>query len=162
MPPLEQSGGLLEYEPETGIFRWRSNHPGGVKAGDIAGCLDTDGYRVIRIGRRNYRASRLAWYMHHGVVPDRRIDHKNRIRSDDRIDNLRLALPGQNDANQRLYKDNKSGHMGVICIPHCRHRPWRAFIQHKHVGAYATLAAAVEARRKAEVKQYGAFAPHLN
>ena len=36
-----------------------------------------------------YRATHLAWFYTHGVWPEGQIDHRNRIRVDNRINNLR-------------------------------------------------------------------------
>ena len=40
-----------------------------MKAGSIAGTLDSDGNRVIRINRRMYIAHRLAWLLVKGRWP---------------------------------------------------------------------------------------------
>ena len=36
---------VLSYDPETGIFRWKVAQPSGIKAGDIAGGIASNGYR---------------------------------------------------------------------------------------------------------------------
>jgi hypothetical protein len=80
---------LLDYDPETEVFRWRLSINARARAGKRAGCLDTsDGWR-IRINKRNYRASRLAWFWVTGEWPSREVHHINKNLSDDRWSNLR-------------------------------------------------------------------------
>jgi HNH endonuclease len=65
--------------------------PPGMKAGSIAGTLDSDGNRVIRINRRMYIAPRLAWLLVKGRWPKGPIQHRNCIKDDNRFANLRLV-----------------------------------------------------------------------
>lgn len=114
---------LLHYDPETGVFTWRMRPPGraggggkivvGARAGGIAG----DGYWVIGLGGRRYRAGRLAWFYVHGVWPEGDIDHKNVDHLDDRLDNLRPATRSQNLANKPKSSRNKTGFKGVSLYP---------------------------------------------
>lgn len=38
---------LLEYDPDTGAFRWKVNRRGTAKAGQEAGHINASGYRII-------------------------------------------------------------------------------------------------------------------
>jgi len=47
------------------------------------------GYIIIKINRKDYQAHRLAWLYEYGNFPKQTIDHINRIKTDNRICNLR-------------------------------------------------------------------------
>jgi hypothetical protein len=49
------------------------------------------GYVQIKISGKLYHAHRLAWLYVYGYMPEKEIDHINRIRDDNRIANLREA-----------------------------------------------------------------------
>jgi hypothetical protein len=106
--------GLLDYEPETGIFHWRVQPSRNVKAGVIAGTLNHDGYIRIMVNGKKFLAHRLAYLHFHGVWPEQQIDHLNGDKSDNRIANLRDVSPSINSQNQtRPRKSNASGFLGV-------------------------------------------------
>jgi hypothetical protein len=104
---------LLTYEPETGLFFWKESPKGGICKGAPAGSITSQGYVIITIDRRGYRAHRLAWLFFYSVWPSNQIDHINRNRSDNRICNLQEATQKQNHENISLRKDNTSGYRGV-------------------------------------------------
>ena len=61
-----------------------------------------EGYIRIRINHVEYRAHRIIWTMFNGEIPEGLlIDHINGIKSDNRLENLRLATRQQNNANRR-------------------------------------------------------------
>ena len=60
------------------------------RVGDIAGCLVKTGYRQIKIGNTAYLAHRLAWFYVYGEWPEQ-LDHINRIKTDNRLDNIEEA-----------------------------------------------------------------------
>lgn len=103
---------LFEYDPDTGIFT-RKKAVSNQKQGCIAGCQDGSGYSVIRVKRISYRAHRLAWMYVYGKFPENEIDHINRIRSDNRICNLREVSRNQNMQNKDKAVSNKTGYKGV-------------------------------------------------
>lgn len=69
------------------------------KSGEVAGWLDTRGYRRIKIAGTTYYAHRLAWLYTYGEWPGE-IDHKNQKKADNRITNLRDATHSQNQRNK--------------------------------------------------------------
>lgn len=103
---------VLRYDPGTGIFTWVKSR-GGHLAGSRAGGIDGDGYEVIHINKRPYRAHRLAWLYVHGTLPDSDVDHRDLNRSNNPIDNLRPASRAQNMANTLKRSNNRSGFKGV-------------------------------------------------
>lgn len=105
---------FLLYCPETGIFtRKVTSRCGRYKAGDAIGKLTQYGYLKAKVEGKCYLMHRLAWFYVHGKWP-LFIDHKNGVRTDNRIDNLRdttQAINNQNVTSPR--KDNRSGYIGV-------------------------------------------------
>lgn len=143
----------LDYCPRTGTFTWRITTKNGVaQPGRGAGTINgTDGYVYIKFQRRNYKAHRLAWFFAHGEWPSVDIDHINRVRHDNRIENLRLATEAQNSANKGLDKRSKTGLRGVAW--RARQKRYQATFQNKHLGYFETKedahAAALGARKRA-------------
>lgn len=151
---------ILRYDPETGLFT-RLFTMGAGLAGQTAGALDKDrGYIVIRIFGRNYLAHRLVWLYVHGRWPTTKVDHRNRIRHDNRLNNLREATDTQNAQNTSLNSRNTSGHKGVSWNK--QKGKWRAVIvvtkKQRHLGHFADLDDAVACRLAAEAQVFGEFA----
>lgn len=156
----ERARELLDYFPETGEFRWKVGR-GGRASGSIAGHVDLDGYRRIRIEGALYLAHRLAWLIAHGSWPTLEIDHRNVVPGDDRIDNLREATRAQNHQNIGLRSDNTSGFKGVSFDR--INRKWVARIRvpagrYKNLGRFPTPDEAHEAYIDAARDLYGEFA----
>jgi len=103
---------LLSYDSESGLFT-RKRRVGGTSFGRPLTSINDQGYVIVGILGRTYRAHRLAWFYVHGTMPEQEIDHINRVRSDNRIANLRMASSGQNKQNCLIRSDNTSGHRGV-------------------------------------------------
>jgi hypothetical protein len=144
----------LIYDPSTGVISRR------MKTRDKPiRTLSNDGYIVIGILKHQYRAHRIAWYMHYGVWPPSDIDHKNCVKTDNRIVNLRLCSNSQNQANKRKYRGS-SLYKGVDL--HKASGLWRARIKrnyrHVELGYFKCEAEAGAAYEAAAKKTHGEFA----
>jgi hypothetical protein len=112
---LEEARQHLNFDPDTGIFRWNKAKGRHVNAGDVAGSVHKSGYRRIGICGALVYAHRLAWLMHYGEEPADMIDHLNGNRDDNRIANLRDANAMINSQNSPRRKPNRSsGLVGVF------------------------------------------------
>lgn len=150
---------LFDYDPETGLLRWKIDRQGGAHAGDIVQSRDGHGYIQVTIDAKNLRAHRVIWAMCHGQWPSGQIDHINGVRDDNRISNLRVASPRQNSSNLGLAKTNTSGFRGVS---YSRARgKWEAYIRsngkHVHLGRFDRREDAVRARDAAARSAFGEF-----
>ena len=156
---------LLDYDPETGEFRWKVRTSLSVRPGYVAGCEHTDQsgkeYRVIKVGGKFYKAHRLAWLVTHGEFPPEQIDHIDGNGLNNRLDNLRAVSHAENQRNQRKYSNNTTGVVGVYWTKD-RHK-WRAMIavnrKDIHLGYFTNKDEAVAARKAAELK-YGFHSNH--
>lgn len=117
---------VLNYDPETGIFTWKSRSGRKCKIGGAAGSITVEGYCAIRIDHVRIQAHRLAIAYVEGAFPSNYVDHRNGVRSDNRYSNLRHATTGQNHQNRALPRHNTSGYMGVTLEGGSR--PWVARI----------------------------------
>jgi hypothetical protein len=69
-------------------------------------------YSQIKINGRLHQAHRVIFLWHHGYLPQT-VDHINRIKSDNRIENLRPATHSQQAQNQAPRKDGSCKWRGV-------------------------------------------------
>lgn len=106
---------LLRYEPDTGNFYWlpRENNPAfnAKHANKPAGYMHSSGYIYIKITlesgiQKSMGAHRWAFLYMEGKIPDK-VDHKNRIKTDNTWNNLREVTSSQNSANSFI--GNKLG-----------------------------------------------------
>lgn len=154
---------VLDYDSETGVFTWKYRAEARVQwnacwVGKKAGCIGSRGYVNIYIDNKQYKAHRLVWLYVYGCWPEEEIDHKNLCRSDNRLDNLRLATRIQNCGNQTSYKNNKSGVKGIFWFQN----RWCAQIQYQgqkcHLGRFRTPEEACRAYEQAAAEHFGVFA----
>lgn len=89
------------------------------------------------------------------------VDHKSRDKRDNRRNNLRVANPVENARNTSMSKKNTSGHIGVSRCS--RGNKWRSFItvnrKYISLGQFDDINDAIAARKEAEIKYFGEFAP---
>lgn len=103
---------LLEYNPDTGKFT-RIKAAGPRKTGESPGHMNS-GYLYITIDNVTYPAHRLAFLYQTGAYPNSDVDHINMIRSDNRIENLRIVNRRQNMLNMRSHRDSELGKKNIF------------------------------------------------
>lgn len=148
---------FLSYDRDTGIFVWIKPSGNRVRSGDIAGNFDNLYIKICISGRR-YRAHHLAWLYEYGEFP-KLIDHINGNKTDNRIENLRLATTSQNAMNSKMFSNNTSGVKGVNWIA-SRNR-WRVQIKRDGItyfgGRFKTIEEAEVAARNLRDRLHGEF-----
>ena len=112
---LEDLKQSLDYNPETGEFRWKLSIGGRATAGSPAGNVHIKNKRLqIQFQGKNYYAYRLAWLLTYGMWPVQMIDHIDGNPLNNRINNLRDVSSRVNLQNQRKAKpSNKTAFLGV-------------------------------------------------
>ena len=138
------------YEKDTGkLFRICEN----VK--QEVGIKNAYGYLQFWYNKKLYLVHRFVWFLTYGEFA-KEIDHKDRDRLNNRIDNLRECTRSQNQSN-RVYK-NASGFRGV----HANKNKWAARISYNgkwlHIGTFATKEAAAAAYNAKAKELVGEFA----
>jgi len=147
----------ISYDPETGVIS-RINYPVSRLNGPVSR-TDRHGYVVVQFRHRDYFAHRLAWLAVHGSIPDKAIDHINRVRTDNRIVNLRVATVAENACNRlpshkrndlpkgvtlhatgkfqaRIGVARKNHHLGIFDTPEDAHLAYCAAASRLH-GSFA-------------------------
>lgn len=92
---------LFEYRDGV-LYNRFSRGPRAIKGAPAGGINPSTGYMRVAINGRIYQISRLIYTMHHGVIPEgMQIDHINGEKLDNRVENLRVATPTQNEWNKQ-------------------------------------------------------------
>ena len=151
---------LLSYDPETGILTWKKR--GGKRkrfAGKEAGCVGKDGYIKVKLLSQNLLAHRLAWLLSYGRWPTGGLDHKDRNKTNNRLENLREATHSQNCMNRGLGKRNASGVKGVSFNNNVG--KWQVSIGHNnaviYLGCFADKDEAAATYKRAAAEILGDF-----
>lgn len=130
----------------------------GMEAGSVS---KTDGYVYVKFRQKRIGVHRVVYYMHHGVMPSE-IDHINRVRNDNRIENLREATThSQNGGNQSLQTREKTSKFKGVCWDKNRCK-WMASIKFNgkrmYLGRYEDEVSAARAYNTAATNYFGEFA----
>jgi len=166
----EQLRQALDYDPETGIFRWRhradvSPHINKRDAGKPAGWIarKSTGHMKLTFNGGSYFLNRLAWLYMTGEWPEFEVDHRDTDPSNNAWTNLRDVTHEQNMRNMRNRRTTLNG------VPrlkgarfHKRTGRWQASIRHDgksvYLGLFPTAEAAHAAYREAATRLHGDFA----
>lgn len=96
-----------------------------------------------------------------GALDGETVDHISRNGLDNRKRNLRIATYQENNMNRGSFKNNTTGYKGIY--KNKTNGKWYVQIgvnnRMKYIGTFSRLEDAVIARRQAEEKYFGEFAP---
>lgn len=105
----EQFKDHFEYDPTSPsclrrtctILVGKMRNRKAVVPGQAAGCLNKEnGYYQVRLDRKPYRVHRIIYALHHGICPAEVIDHIDGNKTNNEIENLRIASPADNSKNK--------------------------------------------------------------
>lgn len=140
------------------FLNWNARYPGR----KVGFSSKPGGYLQTVVSGVNLLCHRIIWTWHYGEIPEGfQVDHINRVRDDNRIENLRLASIYENRHNSGTSKNNTSGHKGVYFRKDTG--KWRAeiVVEHKrhNIGTFDTKEEAVEEYVKESLRLTGKFSP---
>lgn len=107
----EELHGAFDYNPDTGELRWkiRPNVQSFCRAGDpVTLTTGTHGYQSLRLWKQTFMAHRVIWKWMTGEDPleGKVVDHRNRNKTDNRWQNLRIASFTENTRNRNRSEDS--------------------------------------------------------
>lgn len=149
---------LFEYR--EGVLYWKVNKAR-AKAGAPVGNLNNHGYIHTKIDGQRYRNHQLIYLMHHGYIP-KQIDHIDRNRTNNRIENLRACTQTENLYNTGVLNRSSTGVKGVNW--HNASKKWMVRINVKkktlYLGIFDSFEEASVVATEARSKHHGEFARH--
>jgi len=174
MPSVEKLREALDYDPVSGLFKWRTRPAHHFQseiwcrrwntkfAGKPAFRQPTaTGYFEGTFENRRLYAHRVAYALENGEWPAAQVDHIDGNRKNNCASNLRPVTNADNARNMRRSSANKSGRTGVYWRE--GRRCWVASIKAdgrtKHLGCFEEMQEAVLARQNAE-RELGFHANH--
>ena len=146
----------LDYDPLTGLLTWKKKMGNYIQPGAKAGRPGRHGYLNIGFQRRTLLVHRVVWIIAYGEQPPNLIDHINRVRSDNRLANLRATDPTLNMGNRKTSKRFK----GVTKLKDGSYRAQIGYAKSRmYLGQYATE---VEAAHAYDAQALVLFGPHAH
>lgn len=131
---------------------------GGSRSGKYAGTC-RGGYTHVSVDGALYYCHQLVWLMKKGRVAQM-LDHIDNDKSNNLVENLRECTTQENNRN----KTGREPHTGIHVVHNKYGDSYVASIGHRgasiHLGTFANIGEAVQARADAEVKYFGEFAPN--
>lgn len=149
---------LFKYDQYTGDFIWWNPRSTKLKRGDVAGCINQHGYRAVIVDYTSYLAHRLIWAIHYGEQPPKIIDHIDRNRLNNSIENLR-SVDSHGNISNSLSRVGSSGLHGAHFVK--SKQVWRSAIRVNgkqiYLGTFKTKEDASAAYMEAKAKYHKTF-----
>lgn len=157
---FNEANRIYQYDLINGGLTWKSfknpNHQGKAKLGEQVGGNDGHGYKMCMLLGHKFKVHQIVWLLNHNQLPDMPIDHKDRNKENNKIENLRLASDQQNIFNQ---SSNAKEFSGVTKVKN--RYVARLQINGKKIflGSFTDKKEAASAYKKASKELRGDFSP---
>jgi hypothetical protein len=145
----EQVRELFLYE--DGNLFWQV-HRSNTRIGSMVGCRSSSGYLHAKIDNKLYLVHRLVFLYHFGYLPENDIDHIDKCRMNNKIENLREVSKSCNARNSTQQSQTSSGIKGLSW-----YKPTEKWLAHirvnsisRYLGRYSDFTEAVAHRLAAE------------
>ena len=155
---------LFDYRDDGHLIRKKATGGNGNYAGKVVGCVPkskSNKYVTTKIKGQHWCVHKLVYLYHHGYIP-KQLDHINRNKLDNRIENLRPATSVQNASNRNVFKNNTSGCKGVSFKKETN--KWFVYVnankKRKNIGYFDDLELAELVAVEARDKYHGKFASY--
>src|SRR5687768_13432076 len=102
---------IFSYDPETGAFTRLIWTGGNARPGDSKKNTAKCGSIYFDVDGKRYLAHRLAWLYVYGQMPSTGIDHKDGVKTNNRIENLRPANQVENGQNRHSSNKNSKSRL---------------------------------------------------
>ena len=152
---------LREYlEYRDGKLYWKQKPCKKVVVGKVAGSKCAGEYLAVKLFKQRYLVHHIVWWLHGNTIPEGKyLDHINRDKLDNRIENLRLACPTENTVNSSRYGNRN-------CYWNERVQAYQVRVQfrgkHYHAGKYfKSLQAARKAAQQLRDEIHGEFSVNI-
>lgn len=100
---------------------------------------------------RLIRRTHIIWWKHHGVWPIQMIDHKDRQKHNDAIENLQYSTSSENNTNKDDRTRASGLPKGVYHDPKTnKEHPYKVVLGRVFKGRYATAQEAIQAKEQAQ------------
>ena len=143
---------LFDYDADVGKLSWKKLTPLREKKGGVVGYKHCMGYQAVSILGEEYLVHRIIWLWNYGYMPEHVIDHIDKDKQNNKLNNLREVTTQCNIRNSKLCKKNTSGVKGVSWYG--RDNVWVSYIKVsrgvKSLGRYKDFVDAVAARLAGE------------
>lgn len=167
LPSQERLRELLDYDPESGVFTWKTRgNPNFDKpnAGRRAGSLPAKAkYREMYVDNRSYLEHRIVWRYVTGEDPGAdQIDHRDTKTDNNRFANLRRATHATNQQNTRKRSTASNPYKGANW--NATKGRWQSYIKvdgkSRFLGLFDSPEDAHAAYVRAAKIHFGEFARH--
>lgn len=147
------------FDYKDGFLIWKCDMRANKVKGIIAGGVNPNGYRYVKFFNNLYLHSRMVFLWHKGYLP-KLVDHKDRDKSNDNIENLREGTHAQNSANYS-HRTNVTSKFKGVCWCKSRNK-WETSISSNRkrvkIGMFINEIDAAIAYNNYAIKLHGEFA----